>query len=129
MTAPLTTEPGYRLAYIVPKEAYYARVVSEEAVTVGKFADEGGCAWEFQVVHHSGIGIRAEIFDDAFAAFAEVAPLFAAFVERKPQTLQTVRDILDGLGFADQTVRESPTGTRVERCGCGCDATCCRGPQ
>lgn len=128
MSAPLTTEPGYRLAYIVPKEAYYAHVVFEEAVTVGKFADEGGCDWEFDVVHHPNVGIRAEVFDDAFAAFAEVAPLFAALVERKPRTLQAVRDILDDLGFADQTARESPV-TRVERCACGCDVMCCRGAR
>ncbi len=104
----LSTEPGFRLAYIVPHEAHYRNVVTERSVTVMKAADRGGVGWEFEVVEHRGNGIRVEMFDDAFAAFAEIAPLFTALAEDPPGSLDDVRVLLDRLGFTDATQRTDP---------------------
>lgn len=126
MTQQLTTEPGYRLEYIVSHEAYYRSVVRERSVTVGKNATEGGCAWEFDVVEHPNIGIKVGIFDDAFQAFAEVAPLFAALAERQPRDLREVRSLLDELGLVDATQRNDPQpAPNACACACGCPMAAC----
>jgi hypothetical protein len=101
----LTTDPGYSLNYVVPHEAFYCRVVNDVSVTVQKSADDGGCAWEFSVVEHPRIGIRVEVFDDAFAAFVEVPEFFTALAQSRRSNLDSVREILDDLGFEDATQR------------------------
>lgn len=117
MTEHLTTDPGYRLEYIVSDDAWYAEanrhVNTDPYLNIAKVADGGGCAWEFQIVDKSRtIGqpaTRVEVFDDAFAAFAEVTPLFAAIADEHPAALDEVREILDRFGFADATTRVNPT--------------------
>jgi len=101
----LTTESGYRLVYVIPQDAWYRNVVTEVSITVSKAADEGGCAWEFSVVEHRDIGIRVEVFGDAFDAFAEIPEFFAELAKVGRTTLDGVREILDDLGFADATER------------------------
>lgn len=123
----LTTEPGYRLCYIVPSEAYYRRVVDRQCVTVSKSADEGGCAWEFDITQQSNIGIRVEAFDDAFEAFTEIAPFFAALATRRPTSLGEIRVLLDAFGLPDVTQREDPRPAEAQLCDCGCPEACCRG--
>lgn len=124
----LTTETGYRLCYIVPFEAFYRSVVRDRAITVSKSADGGGCDWEFQIVEHHNIGIRAEIFDDAFRAFTEVAPLFTALAEQRPTSLDDVRALLDAFGLADETERTNPHPA-AHVCACGCDLAACANPS
>lgn len=109
MTAQLTTEPGYKLVYIVSHEAYYRRVVRDREIIVQKAADDGGCAWEFGIREHHNVGIRAKVVDDAFRAFAEIAPLFTALAQQRPRDFTGVRDLLDTLGFVDATERKDPT--------------------
>jgi hypothetical protein len=118
MTVRLTTDPGYRLEYIVGHEAWYAdankMVDPNPYLGVAKAADEGGCAWEFQIADRTeAIGrpaIQVQIFDDAFAALVELAPVFAVFADEGPTTLAEVREILDRFGFVDATARTSPYG-------------------
>jgi hypothetical protein len=124
-TTPLTTNPGYRLEYIIGHEAWYAdankMVEPNPYLSVIKAHQEGGCDWELQIIDRSAtIGkpaIQVTIFDDAFAAFAELAPLFTALADQQPTTLGQVRNILDRLGFVDATARTSPYGTSDRAAG------------
>lgn len=125
-TEHLTTDPGYRLCYLVPHEAWYKRVVGGQRVTVSKSADEGGCAWEFDIVLVRNIGLRLEIFDDAYAAFTEIAPLFAALAARPPGDLAAVCALLEEFGLPDVTPREDPRPADARLCDCGCDESACR---
>lgn len=101
----LTTEFGYRLTYTIPHEAYYKSVITDVSIGVQKAADEGGVAWEFSIVEKRNIGLRVEVFDDAWAAFAEIPELFAELARSGRTNLGGVRGILDDLGFEDATQR------------------------
>lgn len=125
MTEHLTTEPGFRLCYTIPDEAWYRRVVHGTCVTVSKSANEGGCDWEFDIVQVENIGIQAQLFDDAFAAFSEVAPLSAALAAQRPQDLGQVRALLDSFGLPDVTPRENPSPKTAPPCACGCPREAC----
>jgi hypothetical protein len=111
MPESLTTDPGYRLEYVLPHEAWYAeahqQISPQPEVTITKAAKGGGCAWEFQLVEYelSDTTIQARIFEDAFAAFVELAPLFTVLAAERPKTLAAARAILDRLGFVDATER------------------------
>jgi hypothetical protein len=114
----LTTDPGFRLDYIVTDEAWYSRVSGidrdEPSITVSKSADGGfGCAWEFTIADKrkalgGRAGVQVQVFDDAFAAFVELAPLFATLAAERPNTLDQVRVLLDELGLVDATERQRP---------------------
>jgi len=109
-----------RRTYVVYGEAWYARGTSSlernvtEEVTVSREGEDG---WEFLVTWHDlSRGrppfARVEIFDDAWAAFAEVPELFAdlataaASVGDGPSlTVAEVRILLERLGFVDTTAR------------------------
>ena len=112
----LTTDPGYRLEYIVRDETWYAgadrRLDDRPALTVVKSADGGGCDWEFQIKDYTAElrepAIQAQVFHDAFAAYTEIAPFFAALAAERPSSLAEVQGILDRLGFADGTQRTEP---------------------
>jgi hypothetical protein len=115
MTTTLTTETGYKLAYIDGRAAWYMQRRPQDErdyLTVCKSADDGGVGWEFQVVNYTEKlrtpALHVEIFDDAWAAFAEIAPVFAALAVERPQTLDAVAELLDRFGFADQTERDQP---------------------
>lgn len=104
------------LAYTVWHEAWYAdasRTPGEQPhlMVSASGDDEGGVAWEFQIDDYE-LGnapvTRVKIFEDAYAAFADMPEFFAALAERRPVTLDEVREILDGLGAIDETQRESP---------------------
>ncbi len=119
MSERLTTDPGYRLEYIVGHEAWYADANKmadpDPYVGVIKAHEEGGCDWEFQIVDRAeGVGkpsLQVQIYDDAFAALVELAPLLATFADERPTTLADAREILDRFGFTDVTSRTSPYGT------------------
>jgi len=107
------------LAYIVSHEAYYwaaAKVPGEKPhLNVQAAASGGGVAWEFDVSEHflgNAHCTRIEMFDDAYAAFADVPEFFALMREHRPGTLREVRGILDGLGAADETKRTDPYAAR-----------------
>jgi hypothetical protein len=121
VTAPtmLTTEPGFRLEYVVTAEAYWADTYHAgsppRAVDVSKAAEGGGCAWQFKIVDFGVMvdgqpHIQVRVFEEAFPAFVELAPFFAALAERKPATLGEVRGLLDGFGVVDATERVKPAG-------------------
>lgn len=101
----LTTDAGYRLTYTIPHEAYYKSAFTDVSIGVQKSANEGGVAWEFSIVQHGNVGLRVEIFDDAWQAFTEIPEFFAELAKAGRTTLDGVREILDDLGFADRTQR------------------------
>src|ERR1051325_118731 len=105
----LKAEPGYRYSYIASHETWYADRTRKPALNIVKRAVDGGCAWEFNVVEHAGIGVRADIFDDAWTAFTEIPELFAELARAGHRTMLTeVREILNDLGFEDATERVKP---------------------
>lgn len=116
--APLTTDAGYRLEYIVAHEAWYGDAIRSAGQTdpqiniVKAVVGGGGAAWEFTITDRSALvnrpAIQVRVFDETFSAFAECAPLFAALAERQPTNLDGVRAILDELGFTDATERVQP---------------------
>ena len=74
-----------RLAYIVSHEAWYARSMPDRQpeMSVMAAAEGGGCAWEFTITEadfeNRGMHpISVRLFDDAFAAFAQIPEFFAA---------------------------------------------------
>lgn len=112
---------GTHLAYIMTSKAWYWMSVrrSGDAPEMTVLASSGpgrGCIWEFRVEEHdlggpginpdlSGLCTRLLIFEDAYAAFADIPEFFTLMRERRPGTLEKVREILDGLGAADETPR------------------------
>lgn len=117
---PLVAPPGCRFTYIVSHEAYYADARRERHLTVAKEVldsdtgpDMGVGYWEFSIYELENIGCKVEIFDDAFDAFHEAAPLFAALTEQGRTNLAEVRETLDRLGFADETQRTPPDGAEI----------------
>jgi hypothetical protein len=113
------------LAYIVSHEAWYAHAVADRRpeISVTAAADGGGCAWEFTVeevdLGASGPAIRVKVFEDAFAAFAQIPEFFAALAAEKTDTLDGVRSVLDRIGAADETERRSSKygERRSSKCG------------
>lgn len=102
-------------AYVVSHEAWYASVVKGRQIWIQAASREGGVAWEFAVEEEDLGGqphVRVEIFDDAFAAFAQIPEFFAALAERKPDDLLKVADLLDEVGAKDTTERTGPNGIR-----------------
>ncbi len=112
----LTTDPDCRLEYIVTHETWYAdahrKVSPYPEITISKSAIGGGCACEFKLVDKTeSIGrpvVQVCMFDDSWAAFAELAPLFAALAAEQPNTFGEVRVMLDEFGFVDATERMRP---------------------
>jgi hypothetical protein len=101
------------LAYVVSHEAWYANAMPDRhpEINVMAAAEGGGVAWEFSVeevdLGSSGPAIRVKVFDDAFAAFAQLPEFFALLAAEKADTLDSVCRILDRLGAADETERRS----------------------
>ena len=111
------------LAYVVSHEAWYweaacASVGDKPHLNVQAAAHGGGVAWEFEVSEHylgDQFCTRIEMFDDAYAAFADIPEFFALMREHQPGALREVRGILDGLGAADVTkrTRNGESGPKV----------------
>ena len=118
-TARLDAGPGYTFEYVVNTEAWWwpatRRTDPRPKLMISKAYHGGGCAWEFQVVRRDFSdgqhAIKVGVYDDAFAAYTEMAPFFAALADRRPTTLDGVRAILDGLGVVDATERVNPNVT------------------
>lgn len=122
----MTTEPvtrparefpgGGYLAYIVVVETYYYQRLGnpdKRPPSINIFASRGGgVSWEFSVTDHTArLGQRAlkvEIFDDAWAAFADLPELFVAMADGEIESLDELRTLLDRLGAVDQTPRIDP---------------------
>ena len=102
-----------RLAYIVSHEAWYARAMPDRQpeMSVMASAEGGGCAWEF-AVREAGFENRGQhpisvtLFDDAFAAFAQIPEFFAALAAEEVTALGGVRTLLANMGAADETDRK-----------------------
>ena len=102
-----------RLAYIVSHEAWYARAMPDRQpeMSVMAAAEGGGCAWEFTVreadfENRGQRPVSVTLFDDAFAAFAQIPEFFAALATEDYTTLSAVQALLDGFGAADETDRK-----------------------
>lgn len=110
---------GTHLSYIVWHETWYAdasRIPGDHPhLMVSAAADEGGCAWEFQIDGYdlSGPVTRVKMFMDSYAAFAQMPEFFAALEAQRPVTLDGVRAILHSLGAVDETARETPERYRT----------------
>jgi hypothetical protein len=101
------------LAYIVSHEAWYYRGDGKPSLSVSASANGGGVAWEFEIEEMELGGkpvTRVKVFDDAYAAFAQVPELFAALADGAGTTLTACRGLLDMLGAADETGRTGPRG-------------------
>lgn len=102
------SEP-YRMTYCLTHEAWYWDGRRPHEVMVSKAHPDGGCKWEFGVRANPDINaIRAEVFDDAFAAFVEIPQFFRALAD--VDTLDGVIGICQRLGWADTTEREREGG-------------------
>ena len=107
------------LAYTVAHEAWYWRGGENHFVMVAASAkgSGGGVAWEFQIEEMElggNLVTRVKVFDDAFAAFAQIPELFAALADGLAGTLVSVREVLDGLGAVDETERKSPHAEKIQ---------------
>lgn len=105
------------LAYTVWHEAWYADATRDATehpnlmVAASAKGSGGGVAWEFQIDGYELGGkpcTCVEMFDDAYAALAQIPEFFTALTERQPGTIEEIRAILDGLGAVDETERVSP---------------------
>jgi hypothetical protein len=107
-----------RLAYIVSHEAWFARtpgIVDRPEISVCASANDGrGGEWSFGISEvdfgSHGQAIELKVFDDAFAAFAQIPEFFAALAAENITELAGVRALLDRLGAVDQTERRTPYG-------------------
>lgn len=105
----MTIEDPYVMAYTVGAESWHRQPGSNPDIMISKLHPDGGCDWQFPIRQVSDIGIRAEIFDDAWHAFAEVPELFATLAALGGDaTLNDVRATLDHLGYVDTTERTRP---------------------
>jgi hypothetical protein len=101
---------GTHLAYAV----FQSRPGSGSSVGIAASAEGAGGppAWEFRVeeatfTDSSGRRpICVRLFDDAFAALAQIPEFFAALADGSAKDLQAVRDLLDRMGAVDETQRE-----------------------
>ena len=74
---------------------------------VSKSYPDGGCHWEFGIRHRGDIGVRVEVFYEAWKAFTDIPDLFRelAGFDGQRVSLDDIRAVLDRLGFRDQTAR------------------------
>lgn len=101
---------GTRLAYVVTHEAWYYRD-GKPSVTVMAAAGGGGVAWEFAVEEFRFRGepaTQVQVFEDAYAAFAQLPEFFGALAAGEGTTLADVIKLLDLLGAVDKTERRGP---------------------
>lgn len=102
------------LAYTVRHETYYAGTLPGEPeviVMASAKGSGGGVAWEFGVTDGAsriGRGLELRMWDDAWAAFAQLPDFFAALAAGEVASLDDVRALLDRLGAVDETDRVSP---------------------
>jgi hypothetical protein len=110
-----------RLSYVISHEAHYKSVVKGREINVHREAltEDGkhdGVYWEFGFEWHDlpshGDTPQLRMFDDSWAAFAEVPELFAALARRHTadgnnvsMPPAAVAALLDSLGFTDVTPR------------------------
>jgi hypothetical protein len=127
MTDPtLTTDPDYRLEYIVEPESWTAQRFRNLTlpgrreplgIHIRKAHRDGSSDWEFTIVDTSAQvgtpGLELRIHDDAFPALTEIPSLFTALGQDQPFSLGFVRRILDRLGFVDATVRTDPVAHTI----------------
>lgn len=100
------------LTYTIYRESWYAESFAGEPDKIGVHAtsDGGGVKWEFAVSEHAfdGSCTKLEMFEDAYAALADVPEFFEALHADHPKTLVEVQVILDRIGAQDRTERVSP---------------------
>ena len=103
---------GTHLAHVVAHEAWYSHrsPMKDDPPTIFVMASHegGGCAWEFRV-EQARHGLRIQMFDDSWGAYAHIPEFFAELAElgRDPK-LTDVEAVLTRLGAVDETVRERP---------------------
>ena len=114
---------GTHLAYSINHESRWWRQIPTQArpnngrpsiqVCASAEGNGGGVAWEFAVVEHD-LGktipaLKLGIFDDAWAAFADIPGFFASLADGDEMlTLDDVVAILKALGAVDETDRGEP---------------------
>lgn len=115
---------GTHLAYTDWREAWYNDPREKPQVGVAASAEGagGGVVWEFFIEEHDfggahGKAIRLGVFDDAFAAFAQIPEFFAALGAGDVTTLDEVIGLLCRIGAADETARTSPYGSSKDETG------------
>ena len=106
----------YEMTFTVCHEAWYTERNRPQELMITKAHRGGGCKWEFGVRANPDINaIRAEVFEDAFAAFAEVPDFFAGLAELgKDATIGDVVALCAALGYTDTTPREHPDGVKSD---------------
>jgi hypothetical protein len=103
---------GSRLTYFDYRKAWFGS--SERTIGIAAAVSEagGGDAWNFEVAEVNlgqyGTALQVRVFDDGFAAFAELPEFFAALAAGGPETLDGVVVLLEDLGAADRTATEPP---------------------
>jgi hypothetical protein len=116
-------------AFYVSNEAWYAEAVNRAGmrgaaeIMIGRYADEGGCDFEFAIrwIDLGRTIPRLEVFDDAWGVFAD--PDFSGFVAwlashtalygQESVTPADVSAFLLSAGFIDRTQRTNPDAGAV----------------
>lgn len=99
-------------AFSIPHEAWYRNTISEKPyIRVGEYYDYGGCAYEFKFVWDD-IGIKLEIYNDAWIAFCKMPELVDLMNKIQTQkfnpTIEEFSKMLKDIGFKDITSRKEP---------------------
>lgn len=114
------------LSYVVRSRSWYASTVpmrndsvEEVYITLVDPRDpDDGCFWEFGIREHefntgcipNKTAWRVEVFDDAWKAFQDVAPVFQSISRLKdPITLEKIEKVLKKHGAVDRTELEAPS--------------------
>ena len=107
---------GTHLAYYDYRATWYPS--RERAVGISAGGNEGS-AWGFTVAEvdlgEHGTAIQVRIFENAFAAFAQVPEFFRQLALTPGLTLDGVIFLLAELGAADETARHAPAASPAEK--------------
>lgn len=112
--------PNTTTAYVLVHEAWYADParVQRPTLTVAVHDQDGdeNFTFEFQEYAPGALApdsaLKLRVFDDAFAAFAELPEFLAALSDERPNTVAQLVAILDRLGARDMTARVRPGDAR-----------------
>ena len=95
--------------------AYYKSVYDKPTINLGVYYEDGGTTGEFDLTWYElgdRLVARLQMFNDAWALLADMAPVFAALSELdgKEPTEQEVFDLLLSVGVKDITEYVNPRG-------------------
>jgi len=111
---------GAQLVYTIPHETWlWSKQCRHDrsnggrrSINVRADSREHGCVWEFEIVEYDlkSTMLRIKMFADAWRAFVDLAPFFAALAVGSYESVYDVRILLDSLGAADKTRRPEALG-------------------